>query len=344
MYETNFHKAATAQEAAALLNASEDGKILAGGQTLIPTMKQRLADPTDVIDLSGAADLRGINISGDQVTIGAMVTHAEVAGHAALAALCPSISQLAANIGDPSVRHRGTIGGSLANNDPAADYPAAVLALNARIRTSLREIAADDYFVMYEIGEDDSINELCEKVFDTAISEILNVRSQIDQNTLESAIEALANADRVEVYAFGGSAPVAMDAQHKFFRLKISSSFISDPHIQLMSANSLSKNDVVVAISQSGTTSALIESVKIVRKSGVKVIGIMPGNSPLANICDYPIEINVGDNFRINKPLTSRIAYSAIIDVITMGVAQLKPEAQEHLYNIVDSQRSLKIK
>jgi carbon-monoxide dehydrogenase medium subunit len=146
MYETNFHKAATAQEAAALLNASEDGKILAGGQTLIPTMKQRLADPTDVIDLSGAADLRGINISGDQVTIGAMVTHAEVAGHAALAALCPSISQLAANIGDPSVRHRGTIGGSLANNDPAADYPAAVLALNARIRTSLREIAADDYF------------------------------------------------------------------------------------------------------------------------------------------------------------------------------------------------------
>ena len=89
-----------------------------------------------------------------------------------------------------------------------------------------QQLAADDYFVMYEIDEDDSINELCEKVFDTAISEILNVRSQIDQNTLESAIEALANADRVEVYAFGGSAPVAMDAQHKFFRLKISSSFI----------------------------------------------------------------------------------------------------------------------
>jgi carbon-monoxide dehydrogenase medium subunit len=91
MYETNFHKAATAQEAAALLNSSDDGKILAGGQTLIPTMKQRLADPTDVIDLSGAADLRGVTIAGDQVTIGAMTTHAEVAGHAALAALCPSI-------------------------------------------------------------------------------------------------------------------------------------------------------------------------------------------------------------------------------------------------------------
>jgi RpiR family carbohydrate utilization transcriptional regulator len=206
-----------------------------------------------------------------------------------------------------------------------------------------QQLAADDYFVMYEIEEDDSIHELCEKVFDTTISEILNVRSQIDQNVLEAAIELLANAKRVEVYAFGGSAPVAMDAQHKFFRLKISSSFISDPHIQFMSANSLSKNDVVVAISQSGTTSALIDSVKIVRKAGVKVIGIMPGNTPLAAICDFPITINVGDNYRITKPHTSRIAYTAVIDVITMGVAQLKPEAQDHLYNIVDSQRSLKV-
>ena len=207
-----------------------------------------------------------------------------------------------------------------------------------------QQLAADDYFVMYEIDEDDSIHELCEKVFDTTISEILNVRSQIDQNILEEAIEALANARRVEFYAFGGSAPVAMDAQHKFFRLKISSSYISDPHIQFMSANSLGKKDVVVAISQSGTTSALLDSVRIVRKSGVKVIGIMPGRTPLADICDYPLTIDVGDNNRLSKPNTSRIAYTAVIDVMTMGVAQLKPEAQEHLYNIVDSQRSLRVK
>ena len=207
-----------------------------------------------------------------------------------------------------------------------------------------QQLAADDYFVMYEIDEDDSIHELCEKVFDTTISEILNVRSQIDQNILEEAIEALANARRVEFYAFGGSAPVAMDAQHKFFRLKIPSSYISDPHIQFMSANSLGKKDVVVAISQSGTTSALLDSVKIVRKSGVKVIGIMPGRTPLADICDYPLTIDVGDNNRLTKPNTSRIAYTAVIDVMTMGVAQLKPEAQEHLYNIVDSQRSLRVK
>ena len=207
-----------------------------------------------------------------------------------------------------------------------------------------QQLAADDYFVMYEIDEDDSIHELCEKVFDTTISEILNVRSQIDQNILEEAIGALANARRVEFYAFGGSAPVAMDAQHKFFRLKIPSSYISDPHIQFMSANSLGKKDVVVAISQSGTTSALLDSVRIVRKSGVKVIGIMPGRTPLADICDYPLTIDVGDNNRLSKPNTSRIAYTAVIDVMTMGVAQLKPEAQEHLYNIVDSQRSLRVK
>ena len=207
-----------------------------------------------------------------------------------------------------------------------------------------QQLAADDYFVMYEIDQNDTIHELCEKVFDTTISEILNVRSQIDQNVLADAIETLANAGRVEFYAFGGSAPVAMDGQHKFFRLKIPSSYISDPHIQFMSANSLGKDDVVVAISQSGTTSALIDSVKIVRKSGVKVIGIMPGNTPLASICDYPLVINIGDNNRISKPHTSRIAYTVVIDVLTMGVAQLKPEAQDHLYNIADSQRSLRVK
>ena len=165
-----------------------------------------------------------------------------------------------------------------------------------------QQLAADDYFVMYEIKEDDSIHELCEKVFDTTISEILNVRSQIDQNILENAIETLVNAERVEFYAFGGSAPVAMDGQHKFFRLKISSSYISDPHLQFMSANSLEKNDVVVAISQSGTTAALIDSVKIVRKNGVKVIGIMPGNTPLANICDFPLTIDAVSYTHLTLP------------------------------------------
>ena len=207
-----------------------------------------------------------------------------------------------------------------------------------------QQLAADDYFVMYEINEDDSIHELCEKVFDTTISEILNVRSQINQDVLENAIETLVNADRVEFYAFGGSAPVAMDGQHKFFRLKIPSSYISDPHLQLMSANSLTKNDVVVAISQSGTTSALVESIKTVKSSGVMVIGLMPSNTPLSRICDISLDIDVGENARLTRPLTSRLAYMAIIDVLAVGVAQLMPEAQDHLFNIVTSQNSLKLK
>jgi len=141
MYETNFHKASTAQDAAALLAKSDDGKILAGGQTLIPTMKQRLAAPADLVDLSRAEALRGVTI-----TIGAMTTHAEVAGNTELAQVCPVICGLASNIGDPAVRHRGTIGGSVANNDPAADYPAALLALGATIHTNSRDVAAEDYF------------------------------------------------------------------------------------------------------------------------------------------------------------------------------------------------------
>ena len=158
MYETNFHKAATAQDAAAILTKSDDGKILAGGQTLIPTMKQRLAAPSDLIDLSQVSALRGVTITkrkkmgimkaegGETITIGAMTTHSEVAGDVELMKVCPVICGLAGNIGDPAVRHRGTIGGSVANNDPAADYPAALLALGATIHTNTREIAAADYF------------------------------------------------------------------------------------------------------------------------------------------------------------------------------------------------------
>ena len=174
----------------------------------------------------------------------------------------------------------------------------------------------------------------------------LRARKQTVADTIKlmRLLKPLIQAKQISFFGLGASGPVAMDAQHKFFRLKIPSSYISDPHIQFMSANSLGDKDVVVAISQSGTTSALIDSVNIVRKSGVRVIGIMPANTPLANICDLPLSIDVGDNNRLSKPHTSRIAYTAVIDAMTMGVAQLKPEAQEHLYNIADSQRSLRVK
>lgn len=146
MYDTTFHRATSVADAVAKLGGAEDGKILAGGQTLIPTMKQHLAAPTDVIDLGGVAEMKGVCVEGDTLVIGAMTTHAEVAGNAEVQRLCPGLAALANGIGDPAVRHRGTIGGSLANNDPAADYPAAALALGATIVTDKREIAADEFF------------------------------------------------------------------------------------------------------------------------------------------------------------------------------------------------------
>lgn len=146
MYETKYHKAASVEEAISLWKNAEDGNYLAGGQTLIPTMKARLAAPSDVVDVSRIEAISGVCIDGDVISIGAATTHSEVERNTDLRALCPALADLAGNIGDPAVRNRGTLGGSIANNDPAADYPAAMVGLNAVILTDAREIAADDFF------------------------------------------------------------------------------------------------------------------------------------------------------------------------------------------------------
>jgi aerobic carbon-monoxide dehydrogenase medium subunit len=146
MYEFEISRPSTLAEATSSLNGVE-ASALAGGQSLLPTMKLRLADPGALVDLAGVSELRGIAVNGDTVTIGAMTTHAEVAGSADVRNAIPALADLAGLIGDPAVRHRGTIGGSVANADPAADYPAAVLGLGATINTSTRAIAADDFFL-----------------------------------------------------------------------------------------------------------------------------------------------------------------------------------------------------
>jgi aerobic carbon-monoxide dehydrogenase medium subunit len=146
MYETNYHRAASVADAVKRMKKAEDGKILAGGMTLIPTMKQRLATPSDVVDITRIGELSGIKVSGKTVTIGAATTHYDVANNEKLAKVCPALCALASHIGDPHVRYRGTIGGSIANNDPAADYPSAMLALGADIITDKRTIPADKFF------------------------------------------------------------------------------------------------------------------------------------------------------------------------------------------------------
>ena len=146
MYPTTYHRPRNLAEAASLFAGANEARYIAGGQTLIPTMKQRLAAPSDVIDLSGLSALKGISATADAVVIGAASTHAEVHNHGAVAKAIPALAALAGTIGDPAVREMGTIGGSLANNDPAADYPAAALALGATIETDKRKIMAESFF------------------------------------------------------------------------------------------------------------------------------------------------------------------------------------------------------
>ena len=145
MYDFSYKNASSVDDAINSHKNSDDGAFLAGGQTLLPTLKQRLAQPSDLIDLSGIGNLSGIQV-GQSVKVGAMTTHAAVASSKEIQKALPALADLADGIGDPQVRNRGTIGGSVANNDPAADYPAACLALNATITTNNREISADDFF------------------------------------------------------------------------------------------------------------------------------------------------------------------------------------------------------
>ncbi len=146
MYNFAYHRPASLAEAASALQGASEGKLLAGGQTLLATMKQRLASPSDLVDLSAIGELKGIRQDGDSLVIGAMTTHAEVAGSDAVKSHCAALASLAGGIGDPQVRHCGTIGGSIANADPAADYPGGLVGLGATVVTNSREISADSFF------------------------------------------------------------------------------------------------------------------------------------------------------------------------------------------------------
>ena len=146
MYQFNYHKPANLTDAVSIFQSSDDPMYLSGGMTLIPTMKQRLASPTDLIDLSGISELTGIKVSDAVVSIGGFTRHNVVGDPVEIAARLPVICELVGQIGDNQVRNRGTMGGSVANSDPAADYPAAVVGLGATVVTQEREISGDDFF------------------------------------------------------------------------------------------------------------------------------------------------------------------------------------------------------
>jgi len=147
MYEFTYQKSDSVDEAVMMFRASSEARYLAGGMTMLPTMKQRLASPDVLIDLNGIAALKGIEKHDNEIVIGALTTHAEVASSTMVQRNIPALATLASVIGDPQVRNRGTLGGSVANSDPAADYPAAVMGLDATIHTNKRAITAEDFFV-----------------------------------------------------------------------------------------------------------------------------------------------------------------------------------------------------
>ena len=156
MYPFTYHKASSIEQAQALLDVSDDSKLLAGGQTLIPTLKQHLASPGALVDIGKIEALRFVRVEKAGVVVGAATPHAQVASDQKLSQKIPALAHLAGKIGDPHVRNVGTIGGSIANNDPAADYPAACLALGATIQTDKRNISADDFFTgLFETALDE---------------------------------------------------------------------------------------------------------------------------------------------------------------------------------------------
>ena len=156
MYEFKYHRPTTLAEAMEIHSSADDGQYMAGGQTLLPALKQRLSRPSDVIDLGAIPELAYIKAEGDALVIGGATLHADVAASEEVRAAIPALADLAACIGDPQVRNCGTLGGAIANNDPAADYPAAILGLGATVITDRREISGDDFFTdMFETALED---------------------------------------------------------------------------------------------------------------------------------------------------------------------------------------------
>ena len=207
-----------------------------------------------------------------------------------------------------------------------------------------QELASNPGFGKVAVTDTDSVADFSRKVFDSTIDTLLKVRDSLNPGNIHKAITALTNANRVEFYGHGASAAVAADAQHRFFRLQLASAAYSDTHIQKMSALSLQKGDVVVAISQSGRTRSLLDTIELVKDMDAIVIGMAPSGTPIAEAATIPICIDVDEEFEIYTPLSSRIAHLAVIDVLAVGVAQRKgPRMQGHLYRLRAGMQSLRI-
>lgn len=207
-----------------------------------------------------------------------------------------------------------------------------------------QEMAITNNIGQFAIIEDDSIEDICDKIADTTIQRLHQVKTQLKSTQVAAAANAISNARRVEFYGFGASGAVAIDAQHKFFRLQVATAAYSDPHMQAMSAVTLSEQDVVVAISQSGRTKDLLHSVQLAQQHGAMVVSLAPANTALSAAADLPIDINIEEDTEQFTPMTSRIAHLMVIDMLAVAVTQRRgPEFAAHLNAIKRSIKSLRL-
>lgn len=210
--------------------------------------------------------------------------------------------------------------------------------------TLAQELAASPGFGQISVSDSDTTADYCYKVFDSTAETIRKVRDQLNTTVITQAVNTLAIAKRVEFFGFGASGAVAADAQHKFFRLQLATAAHSDHHIQNMSATSMQEGDVVVAISQSGRTSALLQSLSLVKEAGGTVVAIGPSDSPLSHLADIAIDVDVEEDTEIYTPLSSRIVHLVVIDVLAIGVAQRRgPALQEHLLKLKRGLKNLRV-
>lgn len=194
------------------------------------------------------------------------------------------------------------------------------------------------------IAPSDSLEQICDKIFSGALRVLQEVREEVDLTQMQRAIDLLAEARRVELFAFGGSVPTAVDAQHKLFRLQVSSTVYSDPHLQHMAAHSLKPGDLVMTFSNTGTTEALVRVVRLIRDQGLPIIALTPPNTPLAELATVELCVDTDEPGLLSLPLSTRLAWLTLVDVLVMGLAQRRgAEAQQHLTRLLESQKPLRL-
>jgi len=209
--------------------------------------------------------------------------------------------------------------------------------------TLAQGLASNPNFEQFTLDSKDTVTDFKQKIFDSMIGNLINIRDRLEPQALEQAIDALVSAKRIEFFGFGASAAVCSDAQHKFHRLQISAAAYSDPHMQTISAVTMGEGDVVVAISQTGRTKDLLHTVKLVVETGATVIALCPGGTPLAELASIAIHVDVEEDKDLSTLMSSRVLHLVVIDVLAVGVAmRLGPTLIDHLKTIKRSLKNLR--